>query len=698
MQRETMSRSLNFLIFVASYCPSVFFAHYTPPEVISCSEINSTYGHCVTSEVRCGPPLSVHFNRHSGQLDIQVFWGKEEKVIDSYSLRYKELNRSSWVESPVKSHNRSTLILGNLNSSMTYEVQLQVLANQKCTQCPWSKIFLVQPELTEKPIIQKVKDTPKPKGMRLVIIKWKFAASELSEGYSVTVWRSGETTTQTFKTRSPKLRLTLSHSSYHLEIKAVSRVGTSPAALWTIHSRYDKDLNGKLNVTFNGNMSFTVSWVNGLIQNYSCFSVEWAGSKGKAAHKSFYQDEHNNKVIDVDEPLQLYRRYIFTLHTRPDKDTCNLKSINNSESTYGNIQAYFKEGTPLSAPGNISSNVTHSSIVLEWSSVPEEDIRGFLLGYVLYYRETPLGGTDTETNVTIDAASTSYELVDLNSSTLYQVQLSAFTGAGMGVRSSPAYFETKPKASLFVSGVVAGVVTGVPVLFLLAHLCSKLFERAKKLLWPSIPNPDNSNAIQRLDAVYELKLLDPMNRQKWEEEEGDSRSLRIIDRKEEMSSMSNVYGDSDLCLHVNTDQDETQGSATSTTDSAKSSSIDLQTSMSVCQTDTATATATESKAPRSTSDTLSHTSTDMNQTVSVSNNTVAHECPPLAFLSDYTTMEHFQQTVLQSVPGTSSSLTPGPDSTLTTTRFQYICLSNPDPNIPFSSSGTQNVEVDYTVL
>lgn len=47
------------------------------------------------------------------------------------------------------------------------------------------------------------------------------------------------------------------------------------------------------------------------------------------------------------------------------------------------------------------------------------------------------------TDVTVDAGSTSYELVDLKSNTVYQVQLSAFTAAGMGVRSSAVYFETK---------------------------------------------------------------------------------------------------------------------------------------------------------------------------------------------------------------------------------------------------------------
>lgn len=117
-----------------------------------------------------------------------------------------------------------------------------------------------------------------------------------------------------------------------------------------------------------------------------------------------------------------------------------MKHINNSESTYGRTQFYFIEGcksqafylsywkhlnfddvsrgkvhllgtmnvwhfsldqsgeltshlpnapkAPVSAPTNISCyNATLNSLVLQWSSIPEEDIRGFLLGYVIYYSE-----------------------------------------------------------------------------------------------------------------------------------------------------------------------------------------------------------------------------------------------------------------------------------------------------------------------
>lgn len=37
-------------------------------------------------------------------------------------------------------------------------------------------------------------------------------------------------------------------------------------------------------------------------------------------------------------------------------------------------------------------------MVLEWTSVSEKDTRGFLLGYILHYTESPDDRTDAETS------------------------------------------------------------------------------------------------------------------------------------------------------------------------------------------------------------------------------------------------------------------------------------------------------------
>lgn len=52
---------------------------------------------------------------------------------------------------------------------------------------------------------------------------------------------------------------------------------------------------------------------------------------------------------------------------------------------------------PVAAPANISGpRVTLDSAALQWSSIPEEDARGFLRGYVIHYNELHHGRPGTE--------------------------------------------------------------------------------------------------------------------------------------------------------------------------------------------------------------------------------------------------------------------------------------------------------------
>lgn len=70
---------------------------------------------------------------------------------------------------------------------------------------------------------------------------------------------------------------------------------------------------------------------------------------------------------------------------------------------------------PVSGPENITfTNVTLDSAVLQWTAIPEEDLRGFLLGYIIRYADVVHhnGTTTTGTSRTflafmllLDAAS-----------------------------------------------------------------------------------------------------------------------------------------------------------------------------------------------------------------------------------------------------------------------------------------------------
>ncbi|XP_041110776.1 protein sidekick-2-like [Polyodon spathula] len=201
------------------------------------------------------------------------------------------------------------------------------------------------------------------------------------------------------------------------------------------------DLPSKINVAACSNESFSISWNKSLVKNYTCYSVVWGLVHGNKSSQSFHSLSENITLRGTLEPYKIYR---FTLHLRHNKSPCNLKSLNNSESTYGRTDAYCIEGKPKSGPTNVTySNVTKTSAVINWSKVPREDLQGFLQGYIIHYRAKD---TSASSAVTVNASTNSYLLTKLKSKTIYKASVSAFTAAGEGVRSDQIIFETKKYA------------------------------------------------------------------------------------------------------------------------------------------------------------------------------------------------------------------------------------------------------------
>ncbi|KAL3041960.1 hypothetical protein OYC64_020017 [Pagothenia borchgrevinki] len=571
---------------------------------------------------RCGPPHNVSFSRHSGKLDVSVKWQKEDvEDVQYYSVRYKALGSLSWSK-PLVQENGKKCTVENLNSSLVYSVQIQCVTNARCSQCPWSETYTVPAELTTPPVMVNMKDTDiaKTKGRRLISLTWKFPAKELHDSYHVIIGKaSGEAPRQRMITTEPEIRLALSYSEYHLNISAVNNASTSPAVSQTIPQREDTPSTGAgmLNVTVHSNTSFTIHWKEDLIKNYVCYSVEWMERGHKAGSMSFYENKYNHRTLtylpEPLEPLEPYKRYSITLHTRPDKDTCNMKKVNNSESTYGRTHFYSIEGSPLSAPTNLSIyNVSLNSVGLQWLSIPEDDIRGFLLGYIIYCTEYHHGGATTERNITV---SNSYELGDLKDGTAYGVQISGFTEAGVGVRSTTILFKTNSQElSNLISVITIFAVIGIVLIF-----GSPVIKRAKVILWPSIPNPGKSNAMQKIEEPCELELLGSINH--LEVEEWDTNSLKIVE-KQEVIPASPLPSMLPL-LHASDDEEDS-----------------TEMTCNWIQGDTG--------------DSTEEIPSDITGKIIPDINRIDPQSSPFTFPCDYTTIEMFQQGIPQSMPARTS--------------------------------------------
>ncbi|KAB5522351.1 hypothetical protein PHYPO_G00158550 [Pangasianodon hypophthalmus] len=590
--------------------------------------------------IQCGPPVSVSFKRSYGHLNVTAEW--EDSNVKQYHLKYREHNTTVWKE--VKSQNGRDCTVGAVVSSQSYEMQIQCVITTECPQCPLSEVIRVPQELVDAPAIKEPHYDLVQTGQRKITVKWEYVHSQAVDDYIVTVQKaSGEPAEErSYFLKTQTVTLFLCYSAYKLFISALNKAGPSPAAHLVIDAMEDQsDLDGAFNVILNSNNSFSLSWNNTLSRKYPCYSVEWWASNEKLAYETFYVKKNYHTIQTQHVAFKPYKRYHFFLHARHEKDTCNLKNVNNSDQTYGRTLVYLTEGTPLTAPGNVTSfNITQNSCVITWSPVPEEDLRGFLQGYIIRYTQDNI-----QKNITVHPSVNSYELLNLRSGSNYCVQLSAYTAAGEGKQSTLKCFDILD--SLAIGGMLAGVIAGVVTLLLATHLCFRLLKRSKKLLWPNIPNPYNSNAVQKIEGGQELEVMELLHRPNLEETE---EHVSVLEAKKETHSACNVSQDwtKTTCMPnmpppypLQGDNEPPSSPTTSTTiDSTPNEAFPIDSNHKGSIEDPSMG-ANNIKDPPSVLGTESVSTAVAN--------------PTSAFMSDYTTMELFQQITKAAPPAPSSS-------------------------------------------
>ncbi|XP_073931562.1 protein sidekick-1 isoform X1 [Castor canadensis] len=105
------------------------------------------------------------------------------------------------------------------------------------------------------------------------------------------------------------------------------------------------------------------------------------------------------------------------------------------------VRGRTRESVPSAAPVNVSAEaVSSTQILLTWSSVPEQDQNGLILGYKILYRARDLEA-EPRSHLVRGNHTRSALLGDLRKFVLYELQVLAFTRIGNGVPSSPLVLE-----------------------------------------------------------------------------------------------------------------------------------------------------------------------------------------------------------------------------------------------------------------
>ncbi|MBN3310854.1 IL31R protein, partial [Amia calva] len=147
------------------------------------------------------------------------------------------------------------------------------------------------------------------------------------------------------------------------------------------------------------------------------------------------------------------------------------------------LQTYLEEGVPGQIQKVEVLDVQDDAATIKWTAVPEQERRGCIRNYTVYYAsETGLALSDT-----VNASVFEYHLTRLRPSTKYTLYVLASTGKG-GTNSSMSVFTTFQYGASFMK--VALLCGGLGIVFM-ASIVISCFIMARKHLFPKLNIPSS---------------------------------------------------------------------------------------------------------------------------------------------------------------------------------------------------------------
>ncbi|KAM4053372.1 leukemia inhibitory factor receptor isoform 1-T1 [Anomaloglossus baeobatrachus] len=290
---------------------------------------------------------------------------------------------------------------------------------------------------------------------------------------------------------------------YEITVQAINDAGSSPPSrITTVLLPSDvavEQIDG-------GGNGINVTWSRE--PNASCgYLVKWIPSGHPSDSSLMWKRFSPNSASGFisSKLFQPGQKYNVSLYCCKNDDYQLLKEI----------LVYSEELAPLVAPNLTIQETTSSSVLVKWEAIAEENLRGFLQGY-LFFVEKQQNNSDPERkmkNIT-DPAVRVLKIQDLQSGTSYTLGLQAYTNGGIGPMK---YFSvlTNDNAVGIILAILIPIVIAVLLVIVTSAICYKKREWIKETFYPEIPNPENSKALQFPKNVPEgsktIKTLE-MNR------------------------------------------------------------------------------------------------------------------------------------------------------------------------------------------
>ncbi|XP_015997801.2 interleukin-31 receptor subunit alpha isoform X3 [Rousettus aegyptiacus] len=424
---------------------------------------------------------------------IQIKWKRPVLApvssILKYILRFRTVNSTDWMEvNFTKDINRDeTYNLTGLQAFTEYVVVLQCAAEDSRFWSGWSQEKMGTTE-EEAPLgldLWRVLRPAKVDGRRTVKLLWKKAkgAPVLEKTLGYNIWYFPENNTnlaETTNTTNQQLELYLGDKAYWVSVISYNSLGESPVAVLRIPAIDEKSFQcieamqacltqDQLLVEWRSSDPEVDTWV-----------VEWFPDLDSEPSTFYWESvsQARNWTIQQDK-LQPFWCYNISVYPIWQDQVGKPYSI----------QAYVKEGIPLSGPVTKAENIGVKSVTITWKEIPKSQRNGFISNYTIFY-EAEDGKKFSET---VNSSILQYNLESLTRKTSYTVQVMASTSAG-GTNSTQINFRTLSISILEIGFITSLIGGGLLILIILTVAYGlKKPNKLKHLCWPDVPNPAESS-------------------------------------------------------------------------------------------------------------------------------------------------------------------------------------------------------------
>uniref|UniRef100_A0A8B9EEV3 Interleukin 12 receptor subunit beta 1 n=1 Tax=Anser cygnoides TaxID=8845 RepID=A0A8B9EEV3_ANSCY len=440
------------------------------------------------------PPEGMNFAKAKGRLQLRVprppFRGRDRAL--SREARFRGVGNHSWTqvlcETGKSKDSKEDPVTCDLGGHAAFEVQLrQKTQHWSSYWSDWSKSIFVPEEILESPELSFRLGNLGKNGQRLLQLSWQRAREEQGN------------VTYTLSTRMPACRcaalpeadevvlgpevtahnLTLCGAEYEILLTATNAAGTSPTQQLHVPAEQHAELSFK-DVSSAGE-AVTVRWEAPSRGFAYCFEQQLL--PGAPQQGVCVQQEFPAKSSHLERgSLEVPACYRLAVHGRSEEQHW---------ATFA-LQHHFTGNASLAS--SIHINASAEAAVLRWEPSPRATCPGALARYLVCHAAEG----DNVTYGEADASASRYTLRNLRPGTAYRVGIQEVTAGSGGTCSTPWHFQTMalgPRLAAWKSNLkYLGISLGLPAIAAVIYQLSK--RRARRLLFPPLPKPVGSRAIQ----------------------------------------------------------------------------------------------------------------------------------------------------------------------------------------------------------